>query len=167
LKAWFGIDSGKDGAVAVVTEDGLVDIHETPTVDVGKGSKREYDIGGMVQSMEAFKAKYELHGHYESVHAFAGQGVSSMFSQGRGYGIWEGILFTLHIPFEYVTPQRWKKALLDGLPKEKGSSVVAASRLFPDYRHLLVTPRNRLKDGNGDALLIAEYSRRCSLGLTS
>jgi hypothetical protein len=80
----------------------------------------------------------------------------------------------------YVRPQQWKREfglLLPRQPriigetkKEKGvrinakkrgakrSSVALATEMFPHFDDR--TPRGRLKDGEAEALLIAEYGRR-------
>jgi hypothetical protein len=83
------------------------------------------------------------------------QGVSSSFRFGRGLGLWEGILSAFQIPFVKVTPQRWKKNLLDGMGKEKDASRLRAQTLFPSLDLSL-----KKHHGRGDALLLAEFLRR-------
>jgi crossover junction endodeoxyribonuclease RuvC len=80
-----------------------------------------------------------------------------MFTMGRGLGTWEGVLAGLGIPYELVTPQRWKKALMDGMGKDKDASRLQAIRLFPAIAGQLARKKD---DGRADALLIAEYGRR-------
>ena len=85
------------------------------------------------------------------------QGVTSTFSMGHGLGLWEGILSALGVPYQMVTPQAWKKAMMAGQEKEKDASRQVAMRLFPS-----TIPKLSLKKhhGRSDALLIAEYLRR-------
>ena len=78
-----------------------------------------------------------------------------MFSMGQGLGIWKGIFAALGIPCDMVTPQRWKKLLMDGMGKKKDASRLRASQLFPDVGF----PRKK-DHGRAEALLIAEYLRR-------
>jgi crossover junction endodeoxyribonuclease RuvC len=54
-----------------------------------------------------------------------------------------------------VTPQRWKKTMLDGQGKDKDAARFKAQALFPQIElHL------KKHDGRADALLIAEFARR-------
>ena len=154
----IGIDPGLTGAVAVLPE-GL--FFDTPTASVKKGSsKKVYLVAEMASFIRSFGDSSDPHSHVyiEDVHAMPGQGVSSTFNFGRGFGLWEGIVAALGIPYTLITPQRWQKVMLTGLPgKEKGASRVRAGQLFPQLAGQLT----RVKDhGRADALLIAEYGRR-------
>jgi crossover junction endodeoxyribonuclease RuvC len=91
-----------------------------------------------------------------------GQAVQATFSQAHGYGLWKGLLAGLQIPYRVVTPQAWKKALMEGQPRTVEASVAAALRYYPTMRPALVGPKGGLKDGRADALLLARYG---SLGL--
>ncbi|MFM6207166.1 hypothetical protein, partial [Planktothrix sp.] len=91
----------------------------------------------------------------ESVHAMPGQGVSSMFSFGLGYGVWLGIVAALNVPIEFVTPQAWKKYYSLGPDKE--ASRVKALQLFPSQASELKLKKHH---GRAEALLLAEYLRR-------
>jgi crossover junction endodeoxyribonuclease RuvC len=158
--AFAGIDPGKDGAVAIIGS-AAVTIVDTPTVSTGKGTRQAYDERAMADLI--FRAVDENSGcvfALEAVHSMPGQGVSSMFSMGEGFGLWKGILAAMRVPWMLVTPQRWKGALMDGQAKEKAASVLVAGRLFPAVARELVGPRGRALDGRADALLIAEYLRR-------
>lgn len=160
---YVGIDPGKDGAVSVITSAGEVFIHDTPTVDVGKGSKRAYDERAMADLVYRI---VDQHGPcvfaLELVHSMPGQGVSSMFAMGEGFGLWKGVLAALRVPWTLVTPQRWKGALMDGQAKQKAASAIVAGRLYPAAAPLLFGSKGGAKDGRADALLIAEYLRRTS-----
>ena len=156
---FIGIDPGLDGAVAALP---VGVIRDTPTVVVaGKGNKRTYLVPMMVQQLRALAYEAndngEVHVVLERIHAMPGQGVRSMFSMGHGLGLWEGILTALEIPFEFVTPQRWKKAMMDGTGKDKNASRVKAAQLFPDMAEHLTRKKDH---GRADALLLAEYGRR-------
>jgi hypothetical protein len=79
-----------------------------------------------------------------------------MFGFGKGYGMWIGIVAALEIPYTLVTPQAWKKELMQGI-KDKDAGRLRAMQLFPAYNEWLVRKRDI---GRADALLIAEYGRR-------
>jgi len=160
----IGIDPGLDGGRALITPSYNAIVLDPPTLVVkGKGKKpshkRLYHVSEIVKTLKCWKEQYApLRCYIENVHSMPGQGVVAMFSMGRGLGMYEGVLHALEIPFEYVTPQAWKKLMLSGQNKEKDASVYKAMQLFPSAE--LKTPRGRLLDGRAEALLIAEYGRR-------
>lgn len=152
-----GIDPGKKGAICrLYYESGSLPaisiswLKLCPTIKVGK--KEEYDLPAMVQSIEGSDLVY-----IEKVHAMPKQGVTSMFTFGKGYGIWLGIIATLKIPVYTIAPQTWKKAMLKDMRKEKNSSIVRAKEIYPTI-NLRPTDRCR-KDSEAlaEAFLIAQY----------
>lgn len=151
-----------DGAVAVL-DGNDVSFLDTPTLEVsgGKKAKRSYDATAMATFLNQFGdsdsdlAINHVSCGIESVHSMPEQGVASSFAFGVGFGMWLGILSALKIPYTLVTPQRWKKTLMDGMGKDKDASRVVAMRLFPSADlHL------KKHHGRADAILIAEYIRR-------
>lgn len=157
-EAWVGVDPGKSGALAVISKSEEVLIFETPVVSVGK--KKDYDLDEIKNIIRSVKRKYRLKTAVELVHAMPGQGVTSMFSMGYGLGIWRMALVALDVPHEMVTPQAWKKLLMAGQPKDKQASVLVASQIYPHASPLLYGKKGGKKDGNADALLIAEWLKR-------
>lgn len=168
IKSFYvGIDPGLSGAVAMVDSDQkIVLLKLTPTVVVkkGKGKKTVYLESEMVDIIETCrnhcKNEYSISVGLENVHAMPGQGVTSMFSMGRGSGLWIGIVAALRIPYTLIEPITWKKAV--GIPSgsDKRASAVRALQLFP-RANLMRSTRSRVEsDGLADALLIAEYTRR-------
>ena len=160
----IGIDPGVSGALAVIHPTGYTS-HDTPTVKVkvGKGMRTRYDLQEMVSLVKrildnATSNDLTVECWLENVHAMPGQGVSSMFSMGRGLGNWEAIIATMRIPLNYVSPVRWKNTIMDGMGKEKDAAVLKAQQIFP--LAVLRTERGRLLDGRAEALLIAEYGLR-------
>ena len=95
----------------------------------------------------------------EKVHSMPGQGVSSTFSFGTGYGQLQGLLAGLGIPFELVTPQAWKKVVLAGTAKDKDAAIAYCRRAFPEVP--LIMPRCRTPhDGIADALCLLQFGVR-------
>jgi len=92
----------------------------------------------------------------ESVHAFPGQGVTSMFSFGRNYGFLRGVLVSLRIPFIEVTPQKWmkyfgfKRNKNEDKKKHKLRILQKAQNLYPHPSVVLQT---------ADSLMLAEFLR--------
>jgi crossover junction endodeoxyribonuclease RuvC len=155
----IGIDPGLSGALAVLHQDLSVTIYDTPTLTVAgaKGSRREYDLAMMSSVVRSLGLVGQTVAYIESVHAMPGQGVRSMFTMGDGFGSWKGILAALSIPYTLVTPQRWKKYLMDGMGKDKDASRLRAIQLFPTYADLFSRKKD---DGRAEALLIAWYGRQ-------
>ena len=95
----------------------------------------------------------------EKVGSMPGQGVASTFSFGCGYGQIQGLLAGLGIPYELVTPQAWKKAILAGTTKDKDAAIAYCRRAFPAVD--LVMPRCRTAhDGIADALCLLQHGIR-------
>ena len=158
---FVGIDCGLDGAL-VALQNGVINFHDTPTLATGKGARRTYDIPAMVKILDDLQQSTvgEIAVALETQQAMPGQGVTSMFSTGFGFGVWQGLLGALKIRYELVHPLRWKKAMMPNAPKEKEASVIVASRLFPAETPHLKTARGRQLHGRADALLMAEFLRR-------
>lgn len=168
---FIGIDPGLEGAIAYVDGDEVpivkARVFDMPVIKIGK--RHDYVVPNLVSFfIDPSKGILEDEGMpftdvlvgIEALHAMPKNGSLGNFSMGRSSGVFEGIFAALHIPFQKIPPQRWKKVMLDGLPKEKGSSVVVAKRLFPGVDLSL-----KKHHGRADALLIAEYLRRtCRLG---
>jgi hypothetical protein len=164
---YVGIDCGLDGALAFLAPshfDGVA-FSDTPTLDTGKGSRRTYDIPAMAKILRDWmSAPGVLIVALEQQQSMPKQGVASTFSTGFGYGVWQGLLVALGIPYELVHPKAWKKAMMPDAPKEKEASVLVASRLYPGVADKLKTERGRALHGRADALLLAEYMRRRHAG---
>jgi len=143
MKPTSGIDPGKNGAIAMYSDNGM-----------RTENFKEQSIGTVIRDMLGSEDASGVLVYLESVHAFPGQGVSSSFAFGCAFGEAKGTLEALGVPYRLVTPQRWQKMIL-GLPKKKdGASAhkralkLEAQRRFPSMRPTL---------SDCDAILIAEY----------
>lgn len=136
-----GIDPGKTGAMALLTEDETVDFAEFS------------DLRSLHSVMNEWKPTHAI---IEKVHAMPGQGVSSTFTFGYYAGLAEGLIISLGIPYEFVRPQQWQKGLYavsDGKEK-KVRSINAAKRLFPKLQRVFKFKKDHNK---AEALLIARF----------
>ena len=159
-KCYIGIDPGLTGAIVAIMDNEIV-VTDTTTIStkVGKKNKTLYDVQGMVAALKEFTdSKYDVRVALEKVHSMKGQGVASTFSTGEGFGLWKGIITAMGFSMQLVTPQAWKKVMMDGTTgKDKDADRLRAIELFPEAYDKL----QRKKDhGRADALLIAEYLRR-------
>lgn len=155
---FIGIDPGKSGAVAVFSA-GQWRLQDCPTAKVksGKSLKDMPDPSLMSDILRPFHGS-PCHVFLEKVSAMPKQGVTGMFNFGACFGIWKGIIAAFQMPMTLVTPQRWKKAMFEGMVAgTKDASRVRAIQLFPTLASEMKLKKHH---GRADALLIAEYGRR-------
>lgn len=151
----IGIDPGLSGAIAVLTDDTL-QIHDMPTMTVDRNgkAKRQVSANELAELLNLYASK-DCHVYVERVSAMAGQGVTSVFSFGRSFGMIEGILAALKMPVTFVAPATWTRAI--GRSPGKDASRARAMELFPNYEYFF----KRVKDdGRADAALIARWGRK-------
>ena len=142
---YIGIDPGKDGALAIIWPETAPTI--TPFGEDGYNMAfKAVTIGG--------KAVCCL----ERVGAMPGQGVTSMFKFGENFGFIQGLLTAYSIPYELVTPQKWKKEFQ--VTGDKNSSIAVCKRLFPGVSLRRTGRCKKDHDGIAEALLMAEFARR-------
>ena len=143
IKYVAGIDPGKTGAVAVL------DSKDMAVVDM-----RDFgDPGEIAEFLKTYPLDMAV---LEKVGAMPKQGVVSVFSFGTNYGLWQGLLTALKVPFSLVTPQLWMKGQV--LPSDhadrKKRGLTVCRRLYPESKYF-----KREKDHNrADAVLIARYA---------
>lgn len=151
-----GIDPGLDGAIAVLGPGDLLTLYPTPTLNC-TGGKRTYDFPQMRRILVGAQPALTV---IERVGAMPGQGVTSMFNFGVGYGAWLGMLAALGFPHEAVTPQKWKAAVLGGTKKDKQAAIEFIQRRFPG-ESLMATKRSRVPhDGMAESACLALYARQ-------
>jgi len=152
-KAYIGVDPGLSGAIACIYEDDYIRILPTPVAG------KEIDVSRIVGWMDDRTRHFDVLAYIEKVSAFPGQGVSSMFKFGFVTGVIHGVIRTLGIPLFTVTPQAWKKKVLEGTDKSKEAAIDYCLRAYPDVK-LFRTEKSRTYDsGMADALCIATYAK--------
>jgi crossover junction endodeoxyribonuclease RuvC len=155
----IGIDPGKTGGVACVNEKW--EVQATPMPMAGDDIR----VTALLSFIQFFnRPNTAVAVCIEKVHAMPGQGVSSMFNFGKGFGMVLGALQAYCIPVSLVAPPAWKKAVLAGLPHDKEGAVAYVTRRYPGFN--LVLPKCRKPhDGMADAVCIAEYALRQAWGV--
>jgi len=145
-----GIDPGLTGGIAFLGSSGI-DIHDMPVAPNAKG-KLELDLFGLGSLLVPRSTNRNI-AILEQVHAMPGQGVSSVFRFGQGYGALQMAVIGHGYEVHYVPPATWKKYF--GLSKDKGVSRGMASRRFPQAAHHFTRVKD---DGRAEAALIALYA---------
>lgn len=150
-KIYLGIDPGKSGGLAMIRVGaGPREVMLEPMTENAQGVLEW--LGEIDMTEDSFAV-------LERVHAMPGQGVTSMFTFGRGYGRLECALAAASIPYEEIDPRKWQKGL--GIPPRKKDEnqrefkkrlMSFAVKLFPGVSGITVK--------TADALLIAEFCRR-------
>lgn len=168
----IGIDPGKDGALALVSDGRLVALHAMPCVEVatkktrlefGPGGKverslvthRAVDPAGVLALMQALSrapcSDTAVLVALERVGGMPGQ--AGMFSFGRSFGVVETAAHALGLPLRLVEPVSWKAAM--GCTKDKATARARASEAFPAFAAAF----GKAKDADkAEAALIALYA---------
>jgi crossover junction endodeoxyribonuclease RuvC len=137
------MDPGLSGGVAILTGDGRIE---------------SMIVMPRLPDLCALLGKGEFrHAFVEQVSVRPGQGISSGFKFGVGYGGLLGALTARGIPHTLLRPQAWQKIAHVGTsgkdPKDRSDQ--AAMRLWPQ-QSWLATPRCKVNhDGLQEACLIA------------
>ena len=157
-KLYIGIDPGQSGGIALIQDGKEPVVYPMPLIE-----KTELDI---VKIFDIITQEPNCHIVIEDVHSIFGSSANSNWSFGFGCGQLFAMLKLSSLPFTRVSPKTWQKEMWQGVVKQddnKATSLLAATRLFPnvDFR---ATERSKVAhDGIVDALLIAEYARRKNL----
>lgn len=169
---YIGIDPGLGGAIARIDSDGTwTGMWDAPIITYKKGKKirRQYDLREVKCILENHCTQtdeYTVQVFVEEMQSMPrGIRVQASFSIGYSQGMYEGLLTALNIPYQLVKSKEWQKSfqITKARGDTKALSFMTASRLFPTAE--LTGPKGGKKDGRSDALLIAEWGRRRSLGI--
>lgn len=176
MKTIIGIDPGKDGGISALTvqDDEIVsiDLYKIPRI------KTEVDYRKLSNILNDICTEYDNPIFVlEDVHSVFGASASANFQFGHICGVLLGIILGTKKPYHPVNPKIWQKEIWqrvdivevskkdkNGKVKvktdTKATSLLAASRLFPDTNFLATDRSSKPHDGLIDATLIAEYGRR-------
>ena len=162
----IGIDNGANGAIVALDRNyGVVLAELMPVLAAGvirkgkKSTKRVLDMKQASMILQELRDRSrDVFAVLEHAQTFPGEGVSTAFNAGRGYGALEMALVCAKIPYEVVRPRIWQKVVLCGIEgaDTKVKSVLKCQRRLPD---LDLTPGKKRKphDGLADAACMALY----------
>jgi len=147
---YMGIDPGKKGAIAVLSEDYKIKfVWEYPGEIV-------YCVNLFDKIMEMFP-RITLCVIEQQQSVFGGGAGKASFSLGENYGMWQAIITQERIPLVLIKPNIWMKKCIDYGKRKKVDTKVRsremAQRLFPDLDF-----SRKKDDGRSDALHIARYA---------
>lgn len=150
----IGVDPGITGAICLLDGPDIITLVDMPArkIVVGKKNRNTIDLielEKIVRKLEAPTA------YVEKVQSFPQNGGVANFNFGMAYGQILGALAMLGCRIEYVTPQKWKKAL--GVTSDKQTSINAFHQIFTDCEDLVYLKKH---DGRAEAALIAYYGQR-------
>ncbi len=153
MKITVGFDPGKEGALCLIGLAGFPPVlWPFPFNGLEMDTRKIYEVlRAQVKSMDDPMLVIE------KVHAMPGQGVTSMFTFGSGYGELKALAKILGWPTLIVTPQEWKKHVLAGTDKSKGATVEWALRTYPSLQPDLLKKSGLAHMGKVDALAIAHF----------
>ena len=150
-EAWktvAGWDPGASGAVCALLLDASGHVQSVESLRFSRSTPTD-----VVDFLREFQPDFTV---LEKVTSF-GMGRGSAFKFGASFGFAQGVLLSLGLPFELVTPPKWQKPFSvpksDG-PQRKRELKAIAQRLYPGRQLVLE---------DADAHLIAEYARRLLL----
>lgn len=142
---YIGIDPGKDGAMAVITPDAMTVF----PFDMESYKNAMETICGFAKNCRCC---------LERVWTMPGEGHKSQGALMENFGFIQGLLTAYSIPYELVTPQKWKKEFQ--ITGDKNSSITVCKRLFLGVSLRRTDRCKKDHDGMAEALLMAEYARR-------
>lgn len=160
LKMWGGsvtptiaIDPGSARSAAVA----MIDSNGRLSVSWGFETLREV-ASAISREIKKYGPATPIRFVVEFVHARPGQGVTSMFTFGRGTGVGFGALFALRpdCPVYEVTPQKWQGSYISTPPFD--STIVAQTIFSQDDLQQCRQPRGKLNHNACDAALIAYWA---------
>jgi crossover junction endodeoxyribonuclease RuvC len=158
---YLGIDPGLSGGYALMDSLGQV-LDASPFPLKKTGGKSILDAQSLYWALQVFLEGYKtkILCSLELVHAMPRQGVVSMFTFGKNYGMLLGILSCLNIEHVEVSPQRWKKLLFGGTTPDKSKSIQHAKLLCLSQDFIHIRRGGKPHDGVADAICLADYARK-------
>ena len=145
----IGIDPGKKGAMAIMGYSNTTG--ERYMMKIIPFDPQEY-----IKTLKQFKGATVC---IEQVHSISKQGIASSFTFGVMYGWLLGMLDTIGVSYQAVSPQKWKKDF-GLLRSDKSKSVEVCQHLLPNANLYRTERCKKPDDGMAEAALLALYAKR-------
>jgi crossover junction endodeoxyribonuclease RuvC len=145
-QTYCGIDPGyRTGGVSLLKGD-WAEVYDLPVF--AEGGLNAHELKNILTDIKIDLLVIEKQG------ARPGQGVSSSFKIGMGYGMILATVAVLNIKYRVVTPAAWKKSI--GVPADKDGARRLAIQQFPQLSEQL---KRKKDEHRAEALLMATYGR--------
>ena len=144
FKKCIGIDPGKGGGIAVITDE-TVALHNCP--------KTVKDMAMLLALCLNDVAAYRTSVFLEKVWSFPTDGRAGSFTFGENYGQWQGILASHEIEPTLVTPKIWQSHF----EIKKGVKKDVRKRILKQIARDKCPNAKKITLKTADALLIAIY----------
>jgi crossover junction endodeoxyribonuclease RuvC len=146
-----GIDIGVSGAIAVLADGEIIEVHDMPVLRDGPESRRTVNAPLLAEIIAKSHADKIL---VEWVGSRPGEGAVGAFSFGRARGVVEGVCGALGVPVEFITSQTWKR-LYGIAPGKKAAKDAARSKAIARWPNKAALFALKKHDGRAEACLIA------------
>jgi len=161
-KYYIGIDPGVAGGLVCMDTQG--NIRKKCVMPIVKiGTKNKVDPRALTQWLrDCFTEEEVRMVAIEEQRPMHKIGEVATFGMGRGYGLIEGVVAAVELPYELIRPVDWQREMFKGLPKGKTKdlSKQVAQQLYPKEDFRRTEKCKNVHDGLTDAALITEYIRR-------
>lgn len=154
-KNYIGLDPGVNGGIVVMNSDHQ--IIDKIVMPVMGGTKKDYDVQTLVKFLTTYnKNSFAI---LERAQPQFRDGRKQAFKTGFGFGVLEGVLTALKIPFQIVAPKSWQKKVFEGLNTDdtKVASILFCQRKWPDEDWRASQRCKKAHDGMTDAACMAYY----------
>lgn len=152
----IGIDNGVSGGIVVLDKVSNNIVFKTVMPVFGK-SKKEYDVQTISGVLKSFSE--DAVAYLERAQPQFRDGKKQAFKTGYGFGVMEGVLAALNIPYFVVAPKVWQKRVFAGLQSDdtKLASLMFCKRTWPTVDWTPTARANKAHDGLTDAACLAYY----------
>jgi len=166
---FMGVDPGKSGACALLVCD-HPKYNTKPILWTFDWPKSD-NIVTVISCLDEWMLQVEIkNAILEKVSSMPKQGVKSMFTFGKNFGIWQALLACYDIPHTLLTPVQWRKIIpitkSDG-PNPKAQVETVVCRKYPEFKNQFYGPKGGFKDGRAEATLLASVAMRKELPIKS
>ena len=150
----IGIDNGLNGGIVVLDDRSRV-VDKTPMPVIGTKQK-DYDKNTIIQFLYYYKNSDV---YLEKAQPYHRDGKKQSFKTGFGYGVIQGILTAMGLPFEVVGAKQWQRFVFNGVKKDdtKTASIMFCKNKWPEVDWTPTERSAKPHDGMTDAACIAYY----------
>lgn len=153
IETFIGIDPGASGGIAIIESGGGVISRKMPDNPHELAAELQWyanrnNVIAIVEQVQAMRGQTDNRK----------QGVSSAFKFGFQAGTIHGVLASLKIPMELVSPVVWQRQF--GLTRRSKSESITDKKNRHKAKAAQLFPSQKITHATADPLLLAEYGKR-------